>query len=211
MQKVRSPILKRVLPVCVLMAMTAVHPGCGDGGRTEADRRAAARQAEADAEASVREASRARAEAARLAALWQYQTATVGGGAQVTAAILSSGNVDTDRQGARPVQLVFRDHASWGRSSYLVLQAGDFACRPRCTVTVTADSQAPARLAARRPDTDEAIAMFIDDAAALWQLAAGAAHIGIEFPVTAGGTRMARFEVAGLDASRMPGWSTGVE
>lgn len=221
MLKVRS--LKSVLPACVLLAAMSVHPACGDGGPSTAERAAAAaREAEA-AEARAREESRARAEDARLAALWAYQAATVGGGSQVTAAILSTGNVDTDGQdtssqpalgtgsGAKPVQLVFRDHASWGRSSYLVLQAGDFACRPRCTVTVTADDGEPAAMAARRPDTDEAIAMFINDAAALWQLTAGATRISIEFPVTAGGTRTARFEVAGLDESKMPGWSASAE
>src|SRR5690606_25491525 len=139
--------------------------------------------------------NRARAEAARLEALWRYQSATVGGAPQVTAAILSTGNVDTDGQGEHPVQMVFRDHAGWGRSSYLVLQAGDFRCRPRCTVTVTADAGSPVEMAARRPETDEAIAMFIDDSAELWRLAAGAAEISIAFPVAAGGTRTARFEV----------------
>jgi hypothetical protein len=92
-----------------------------------------------------------------------------------------------------------------------VLQAGDFDCRPRCTVNVTADDLAPARMAARRPNTDEAIAMFINDAQGLWRLTAGAARISIEFPVKAGGTRTARFDVAGLDESRMPGWSAGAE
>lgn len=208
MLNVRS--FKPVLSACVLAAFF-IAPACGDRGPSAAERAAAAaREAEA-AEARAREESRARAEDSRLAALWLYQTATVGGGAQVTAAILSSGNVDVDGQGAKPVQLVFRDHAEWGRSSYLVLQAGDFACRPRCTVTLTADDRAPAEMTARRPDTDEAIAMFINDSASLWQTIAGADRISIEFPVAAGGTRTASFEVSGLDESKMPGWSTGAE
>jgi hypothetical protein len=102
---------------------------------------------------------------------------------------------------------VFRDHASWGRSSYLVLQAGDFDCSPRCTVTVGVDDGEPMRMAARRPNTDDAIAMFINDAAALWEATAGATRITIEFPVRAGGTRTATFDVAGLDESKLPGWS----
>jgi hypothetical protein len=53
--------------------------------------------------------------------------------------------------------------------------------------------------------------MFINDAAALWQLTAGAARISIEFPVKAGGTRTASFDVAGLDEAKMPGWSAGTE
>lgn len=190
------------LLVCLLMGVA----GCGDRGPSAAE---VARKAEQEAEARAREESRARIEAERLAALWSYQQATVGGGAQVTASMRSTDNVDTDGQGAKPVQLVFRDHADWGRSSYLVLQAGDFACRPRCMVTVTVDDQPPTQMAGRRPNTDEAIAMFINDHAALWRLTADATRLRIEFPVTAGGTRTASFDVAGLDEAKMPGWSTG--
>ena len=66
-------------------------------------------------------------------------------------------------------------------------------------------------MAARRPKTDEAIAMFINDAQVLWRLTAGATRISIEFPVKAGGTRTATFDVAGLDDSKMPGWGAGAE
>ena len=104
------------------------------------------------------------------------------------------------------MQLVFRDHEKWGRSGYLVLQTGDFACRPRCTVTVSVDDRQPERMQAWRPDTDEAIAMFVDDTATLWRLTGDAARLRIEFPVRAGGTRTAVFEVAGLDEAQMPGW-----
>ena len=179
---------------------------CGERGPSLADRAAAARAAEEAADAKAREASRAKSEAERIAALWRYQQATVGGGAQVTAAIFASGDVDADGRGPRPVQLVFRDHETWGRSAYLVLQAGDFACRPRCTVEVVVDERAPERLAAWRPDTDEAIALFIRDAATLWRLAGDGARLRIAFPVRAGGTRTADFEVVGLDDAKMPGW-----
>jgi hypothetical protein len=37
-------------------------------------------------------------------------------------------------------------------------------------------------------------------------MTAGAARISIAFPVTAGGTRTASFDVGGLDRSKMPGW-----
>jgi hypothetical protein len=171
-----------------------------------AERAAAARAAEAAADAKARDDTRARLEAERLAGLWRYQEATVGGGAQVTAAIFAADGVDADGTGARPVQLVFRDHAKWGRSGYLVLQAGDFACRPRCTVEVTVDDRIPERMAAWRPTTDEAIALFIRDSAALWRLTAAASRLSIEFPVVAGGTRKASFEVGALDDSKMPGW-----
>jgi hypothetical protein len=190
----------------ISIALLITLPGCGGGGPSMAERAEAARAAQEAADAKTREETRARREAQRLAALWRYQRATVGGGEQVTAAILATEDVDTDGTGPRTVQLVFRDHLEWGRGAYLVLQAGDFRCRPRCTVSVTVDDRAPAQLAAWRPDTDEAIALFIRDAAALWRLTGDAARLRIEFPVQAGGTRAAVFEVIALDESKMPGW-----
>lgn len=191
--------------VPLLMLLSALC-ACGDRGPSLADRAAAARAAQEAADATARKEARAKFEAQRLLAQWRYQQATVGGGAQVTAAIFATGDVDADGQGPRPVQLVFRDHQRWGRSGYLVLQAGDFACRPNCTVAVSLDDRAPERLAAWRPNTDEAIALFIRDTATLWRLTGDAARLRIEFPVKAGGTRSATFEVVGLDESKMPGW-----
>src|SRR5690606_28513242 len=108
------------------------------------------------------------------------------------------------------VQLVFRDHPEWGRSSYLVLQGGDFDCYGSCRVPVTVDDQAPRRMSAYRPDTDEAIATLSNDDAALWRTAQAAKSLAIESPVKAGGTRTATFEAAGLDPSRMP-WDCASE
>ena len=50
------------------------------------------------------------------------------------------------------------------------------------------------------------IALFIRDAATLWRLTGDATTLRLEFPVRAGGTRTAAFEVVGLDESKMPGW-----
>src|SRR5690606_32446930 len=101
-------------------------------------------------------------EDARLEALWAYNTEPVKGGNQLSAAIFSREGVDSDGSGKKPVRLIFRDHPDWGRSSYLVMQAGDFDCYGACRVSVAVDDAAPVRMAANRPDTDEAIAMFID-------------------------------------------------
>ena len=154
----------------------------------------------------VADRANAERESARTAALWSYQGIAVKGGEQRSAAIDAREAVDTDGSGARRVQLIFRDHPEWGRSSYLVLQAGDFDCYRGCRVSVAIDGDAPRRMAASRPDTDEAIAMFIEDERALWKLLDGAKTLSIEFPVKAGGTRTADFEVGGLDRARMPGW-----
>ncbi|MCL6712423.1 hypothetical protein M8R20_36145 [Pseudomonas sp. R2.Fl] len=143
----------------------------------------------------------------RLQALWDYAQIATDGGTQRTAAIHGKDPVDVDGSGAKPVQLIFRDHPKWKRSSYLVLQASDFRCAGGCKVKVIADG-APARaMDAWRPDTDEAIAMFITDQNALWKLAGKTKLLEIEFPVKAGGTRKAVFETGGLDDSQMPGWN----
>ena len=146
-------------------------------------------------------------EDARLEALWAYNTEPVKGGNQLSAAIFSREGVDSDGSGKKPVRLIFRDHPDWGRSSYLVMQAGDFDCYGACRVSVAVDDAAPVRMAANRPDTDEAIAMFIDDEKALWRMIDGAKRLTVEYPVKAGGTRTVEFEVGGLERTRLPDWN----
>jgi hypothetical protein len=154
---------------------------------------------------------KAKAEAAqqekRLAALWSYGDEPVGkDGHQLSAAIYSQEPVDTDGSGARPVRLIFRDHPEWGRSAYLVLEAGDFDCYSGCRLKVTVDGQ-PHTLPGSRPKTDEAIAMFIDDHKALWKLAKAGKQLSIEFPTKVVGKRSAEFEVGGLDPATLPKWN----
>jgi len=147
-------------------------------------------------------------EARRVEALWTYQTQPVKGGQQLSAAIYAKEELDVDGSGARPVRLIFRDHPDWGRSSYLVLQAGDFAkaCYGKCSVTVAVDDAPPKKMAANRPKTDEAIAMFIDDEKALWRLTKDAKVMRIEFATRDLGNKTAVFEVGGLDRAKMPKW-----
>ncbi len=141
----------------------------------------------------------------RLAALWAYGDEPVKGGSQLSAAIYSQEPVDTDGSGAKPVRLIFRDHPAWGRSAYLVLEAGDFDCYSGCRLKVVADGKTHA-LPGSRPKTDEAIAMFIDDHKALWKLAKSSKQLSIEFPTKAVGKRSAEFEVGALDAAKLPKW-----
>lgn len=168
------------------------------------DSTAAARIKErhADAIAKATEARQQR----RLASLWSYGKEPVGKGSQLSAAIYSQEPVQTGEGGAQPVRLIFRDHPEWGTSSYLVLEAGDFNCYGGCRVQVKADDAAPKAMAATRPKTDEAIAMFIEDEKALWKIARDAKVVEIEFAVKAGGTRTAVFEVAALDTTSLPKW-----
>ncbi|MBP3975705.1 hypothetical protein [Pseudoxanthomonas spadix] len=170
---------------------------------------AAAQKIQAHYEEAKAKAEQAR-EARRLAGLWTYNQVMIGQGAQVSAAIMSRAPLDTDGSGKQqPVQLVFRDHPEWKRSAYLVLKAGDFPCLQGCKVKVTVDDGKPRAMDAWRPDTDEAIALFITDYKALWKLAAHARTLKIAFPVKAGGTRTAAFDTGGLDPAQMPGWDAG--
>lgn len=154
---------------------------------------------------------KAKADAARelrrTSGLWAYQTETVPSGSQLSAAIYAKDSLDVDGSGAKPVRLIFRDHPEWGRSSYLTLEAGDFNCYGGCQVKVKVDDGAARSMAASRPRTDEAIAMFIEDERALWRMAKDAKVLAVEFPVKAGGTRTAVFEVGGLEPSRLPKWN----
>lgn len=144
----------------------------------------------------------------RLSSLWDYSETPAGKGVQRSSSIYSKDTVDVDGTGPRTVQLIFRDHPDWKRSSYLVLRTSDFAkaCYAGCSVVVTADGGAPKKMSANRPKTDEATAMFIDDYKALWRLAGKSKRLEIEFPVKAGGTRKAVFETGGVNKARMPGW-----
>lgn len=154
----------------------------------------------------IRAKAEAEAQQRRLAALWSYGEEPVKGGTQLSAAIYSQEPVDTDGGGAHPVRLIFRDHPDWGRSAYLVLEAGDFDCYGGCRLKVTADGKTHA-LPGSRPRTDEAIAMFIDDHKALWKLAKASKQLSIEFPTKDVGRKTVDFEVGGLDPARLPKWN----
>ncbi|WP_338064841.1 hypothetical protein [Thermomonas paludicola] len=155
----------------------------------------------------VRASAEQEAQQQRLAALWAYGDEPVGkSGHQLSAAIYSQEPVDTDGSGARPVRLIFRDHPAWGRSAYLVLQAGDFDCYSGCKLKVVVDGKAHV-LPGSRPKTDEAIAMFIDDWKGLWKLAKTGRQLSIEFPTKSAGKRTAQFEVGGLEAYKLPAWN----
>jgi len=227
------PIL-RLLPVCLILLLTACHPR-EDAAAQAAVQAAAREQAAAAMEkqfndavaaqnwrlakgyadvlqsdypasaaaqrirpqlADIRAKAEAQVQQQRLEALWSYDDIAVPGGHQRSAAIYSQEPVDTDGSGAHPVRLIFRDHPTWGRSTYLVLQAGDFDCYRGCRLKVTVDGKVHT-LPGSRPKTDEAIAMFIDDWKGLWKLAKSGKQLTIEFPTRDVGTRTARFEGGG--------------
>ena len=174
--------------------LLAAHPGTDAADRVQAQF------------ADIKAKADAAKETARLAALWTYNTQQVKSGNQLSASLYSDQPVETGGGKTSPVRLIFRDHPEWGRSSYLVLESGDFDCRGGCRVAVTIDGERKRTLPGSRPDTDEAIAMFIDDEKALWSIVKAAQTIAIDVPVKGQGKQPARFEVGGLDAGKLPGW-----
>ena len=150
------------------------------------------------------QAKRARAQR-RLENLWDYQDIAAGKGRQISASMMSKDRIDMD-EGPSTVQVIFRDHPEWGRSSYLILQRGDFNCYSGCRLKLNVDGKART-LAGSRPKTDEAIAMFIEDEKALWRIFKTAKEVTIEFPVKPSGTRITTFETGGLDPARLPKWN----
>jgi hypothetical protein len=161
-----------------------------------------ARYAERCAEAKAQ--AGAQAEAARLQGLWSYQTSPVGKGRQLNASIYSKDDIDTGA-GRSQVRLIFRDHPEWGRSSYLVLDNGDFDCYGGCALKMRVDGK-PRTMAGSRPKTDQAIAMFVEDERALWRTVRKAKTLEITLPLKGAPARTVVFEVGGLDASQLPGW-----
>lgn len=175
--------------------LLAEHPDSAAAGRIKE------RHADAGAKAQAERETR------RLSGMWAYQSQPVKQGTQLSAGIYSRDTVKTGSGRADRVRLIFRDHPDWGRSAYLVLQDGDFDCYGGCRVDVAVDEAKSVRMAASRPDTDEAIAMFIEDEFALWPKAeASTKSLAITFPVKAGGTRTAVFETGELDAAKLPKW-----
>lgn len=166
--------------------------------KSEAVARLQSRCAEAKAKADAAN------EQARLQGLWTYQTTPVGKGRQLNASMYSKNAIETGA-GQSHVRLIFRDHPSWGRSSYLVIENGDFDCYGGCTLRMRVDGK-PRTMAGSRPRTDEAIAMFIEDERALWRTVKNARSLTITIPLKGARPQDATFEVGGLDPSRMPGW-----
>lgn len=154
----------------------------------------------------VKNKAKAAKDLVRLQGLWSYNTEKVQGGQQLSASIFSKKPVAAGEGKKSQVRLIFRDHASWGRSSYLVMQSGDFDCYGGCKIKIIPDSGAAKSFAASRPKTDEAIAMFIEDEKALWRLVTAAKSVSIEFPVKNADKQTALFEIGGLDADKLPNW-----
>lgn len=139
--------------------------------------------------------AKAKAEHDRLANLWYYQTANMGG-EQSTASTYS------EPRSANSVRLVLRRHVKWGESVYLFAPDGSkgFLCKDLCNVVMRFDGKREA-WKAYLPKTGEP-AMFINDDKRF--IAAMQKVRVIEMDVTTKdrGKQTLKFEVGGYDPSK---------
>jgi phytoene dehydrogenase-like protein len=144
----------------------------------------------------VEATAKSKAEYARLAALWWYQTANVEG-LQHTASIYSS-----EPSGAKRVRLVLRRHVKWGQSVYLFAPDGSkgFVCKDLCNVATRFDGKRET-WKAYLPKTGEP-AMFIKDDKRFIAAMQKAKVIEMDVTTRDQGKETLKFEVGGYDPSR---------
>ena len=143
----------------------------------------------------IQAAAKAKAEHDRLANLWYYQTANVGG-EQSTASTYS------EPRSANSVRLVLRRHVKWGESVYLFAPDGSkgFVCKDLCNVVMRFDGKRQS-WKAYLPKTGEP-AMFIKDEKRF--IASMQKATVIEMDVTAKdhGKETLKFEIGGYDPAK---------
>jgi hypothetical protein len=152
----------------------------------------------------VRRQAEAAREARRLRDLWTYQTTPVEGGVQRTATIYSrTPPAGEDLPAVEPdAQLVLRDHASWGRSAYLLLAQKDFSCPAPCRIEIAFDDGEARRFEGRAADSGKGPALFIEDEAAFEEALAKARELRIRLPEGSGRLRSLAFDVGGFAPAR---------
>lgn len=139
--------------------------------------------------------AQAKAEHERLANLWWYQTANVGG-MQSTASIYS------EPRSAKSTRLVLRRHVKWGQSAYLFAPDGSkgFVCKGNCTVPMRFDGKRE-NWKAYLPPTGEP-AMFIKDDKRFIAALQKAKVIEMDVVTKDHGKQTLKFEVGGYDAAK---------
>ncbi len=150
--------------------------------------------------ATVREAidglrakANAETEARRLARLWSYQVAPMGGGQQSTASIHAR---EAEPAGRERVRLVLRRHTEWGQSVFLYGNEPGFTCAKACRITLRFDDAPATSLLASIPPTGEP-AIFIEEDKVFIAKLAKARTVAIDVSEKGGGKRTLVFEVGG--------------
>ena len=150
--------------------------------------------------AEVNALAEADRERTRLANMWIYHAVGEIKGTTYTAFMYESDSAQLAR-GERP-QLVLRRHPEWGQNVYVLLPNGRFACGARCMINIKLDDAAPARFEASQPEGAPVPAMFVEEDARFFEALKTARWVELELPIR-GGKRSLRFEVGGIDLTRM--------
>lgn len=145
--------------------------------------------------AQVEATAKSKAEHARLASLWYYQTANVDGN-QSTASTYS------EPRSANSTRLVLRRHVKWGQSVYLFAPDGSkgFVCKDLCNVVTRFDGKRET-WKAYLPKTGEP-AMFIKDDKHFIAAMQKAKVIEMDVTTRDQGKETLKFEVGGYDPSK---------
>lgn len=145
--------------------------------------------------AEVEATAKAKAEHARLANLWYYQTANVDG-LQHTASTYSQ------PYGANSVRLVLRRHAKWGLSVYLFAPDGSkgFVCKGTCNTVMHVDGKRET-WQSYLPKTGEP-AMFISNDKGFIAAMQKAKVILMDVTSKDRGKQTLKFEVGGYDPAK---------
>jgi hypothetical protein len=141
--------------------------------------------------------AKAKAEADRLAGLWQYLTGMQSGGKQITASITSS-----KPSGEAAVRLILRRHSKWGQSVYLFGSGRGFVCKGECAVPMRFDGK-PEKWKAYLPKTGEP-ALFIEDDSRFIRAMEKAGVIEMDVVTRDHGKETLTFEVGGFDPAKFP-------
>lgn len=154
--------------------------------------------------AQVREQAEQAREQRRLSELWNYQTVAMGNGVQRSATLYSrTAAAEEGVVAATPdAQLVLRDHPSWGRSTYLLLELSRFECGRPCAMQISFDDGEAQRFAGRQADSGSGPALFIEEDQRFIDAMSQAKKVRIKLPAGSARIPVLIFEVAGYAPSR---------
>jgi hypothetical protein len=140
----------------------------------------------------------------RLRDAWDYQAVPADGGTQRSAALYSrTVLVEEDQVAPIPdARLVLRDHPSWGRSAYLLLEQSKFDCGKPCALRIAFDDAEAAGWAGKQADSGKGPALFINDDEKFIAAMTGAKQVRITLPKGSGNIPSLVFDVGGYDAGR---------
>ena len=141
----------------------------------------------------------------RLRDAWDYQAVPAEGGGTQRSAALYSRTVAVEEDQVAPIpdaRLVLRDHPSWGRSAYLLLEQSKFDCGKPCALRIAFDDTEATGWSGKQADSGKGPALFINDDEKFIAAMASAKQVRITLPKGSGNIPSLVFDVGGYDASR---------